>query len=186
MEHCLEGLRDDICIPYLDDVLVYSPDFKTHIEHIRQVLRRLRQNGIKLKPRKCDLFQNKVKYLGHIVSKEGYCIDTCNVKAINAIKENKPKTVGDVRKILGLLNYYRKYIENFSQLAAPLFDLLQNQEKNTSEIKSRSRLSKQRVTGQPASNKSISWLPLHLTVLDRLVTLLTSPPILAYPEYNEP
>ena len=186
MEHCLEGLRDDICIPYLDDVLVYSPDFKTHIEHIRQVLRRLRQNGIKLKPRKCELFQNKVKYLGHIVSKEGYCIDTCNVKAINAIKENKPKTVGDVRKILGLLNYYRKYIENFSQLAAPLFDLLQNQEKNTSEIKSRSRLSKQRVTGQPASNKSISWLPLHQTVLDRLVNLLTSPPILAYPEYNEP
>ena len=69
--------------------------------------------------------------MGNIVSREGYKADTSNTHALTVLKEQQPKTVGDVRRILGLLNYYRKYIPNFSQIATPLFDLL----KQPKEIK---------------------------------------------------
>ena len=87
-------------------------------------MRRLREHGIKLKARKCKMFKKEVNYLGRIVSADGYQVDSSNVKAVLALKETNPKTVGNVRKLLGLLGYYRKYIQDFSRIAQPLFELL--------------------------------------------------------------
>ena len=63
MEHCLDGLRDEICIPYIDDIIVFSKTFEDYVDHIRQVLRRLRAHGVELKPKKCRLFNKEVNYL---------------------------------------------------------------------------------------------------------------------------
>ena len=57
MEACLGDLRDKICIPYLDDVIVFSPTFEDHIQHLKKVLAHLKEHGVKLKPRKCNLFK---------------------------------------------------------------------------------------------------------------------------------
>ena len=108
MEHCLEGLRDDICIPYLDDVIIFSKTSDEHVEHVRQVLRQLRTNGIKLKPDKCNFFRKEVHYLGQIVSAEGYRLDRNKIEAVSTLKNSIPRTIGDVRKLLGLLGYYRR------------------------------------------------------------------------------
>ena len=95
MNDCLEDLRDKICLPYLDDLLVFSPSFEDHLEHVRLVLLKLKSKGIKLKPTKCELFRNQVRYLGNLVTSEGHCIDPKDKEAVLHLKEKKPGTVGN-------------------------------------------------------------------------------------------
>ena len=127
MEGCLEGLRDEICTPYLDDVIVYSKSFTEHIEHLRKVLRRLRENGVKLKSRKCKLFRKEVSFLGRVVSADGYKLDPSGIAPVLNLAKNPPKTAGEVRQIIGLLGYYCKYTKDFSHIAKPIYDLLATQ-----------------------------------------------------------
>ena len=104
------------------------------------MLRRLHEHGVKLKPKKCRLFKREVNYLGQIVSAAGYRLDHSNVEAVRTLKDSKPSTVGEVRKLLGLLGYYRRYIQDFARIAHRLFQLLQA----ASEGVAKSHKSKQR------------------------------------------
>ena len=119
----MTGLRDIICVPYLDDILCFSESFEEMLENTRKVLQRLKEHGIKLQANKCILFRRKVKYLGKIISDEGYQDDPINTEAVEKLKK-KPETVGDVRKVLGFLGYYRGSIQNFSRKVKPIYDLL--------------------------------------------------------------
>ena len=122
MESCLEGLRDKICTPYLDDMIVYSKSFTEHREHLRKVLRCLRENGVK--PRKCKLFRKEVSFLGRVVSADSYKLDPRSIAPVLNLAKNPPKTVGEVCQIIGLLGYYHKYIKDFPHIAKPIYDLL--------------------------------------------------------------
>lgn len=124
MEEMLDNLRDECCIPYLD-VLCYGKSFEDHIEGVRWVLRALQRHDVKLRPTKCELFKQEVRYVGRLVSVEGVRIDPKDLDAVLALREKTPNTVGDVRKLLGFLNYYRTYIQDFSRIAKPIYELLQ-------------------------------------------------------------
>ena len=178
MEQCLGDLRDEICSPYQDDVIVYSKTFSEHVEHVRTVLRRLKACGVKLKLKKCKFFKKEVAVLGRLVSEHGYRIDPENTKAVSTLKDNPPKTVGDVRKIVGLLGYYRCYIKDFAKIAKPLYELLQVPK---SDGKSRNNSK-----GQRPSRDKVNWKEEHQDILVKLIDCLMKPPVMAYPDFEEP
>ena len=124
MEETLSDFRNLFAVPYLDDVIIYSECFGDHVEHIRKVLRRLKERGMKLKLKKCNFFCREVKFLGRLVNSEGYRMDESSIEAVKALKEFKPTRISHIRQLLGLLGYHRRHICNFAKLAKPLLDLL--------------------------------------------------------------
>ena len=169
MEWCLGDLRDKVAIPYIDDIIVFSRTFEAHVEHLREVLRKLRQHGVKLKPRKCSLFKREVHFLGRIVSDDGYRMDPESVKAVEKLKETLPKTVGEVRQLAGILSYYRRYIRNFAKIAKLIYNLLTTTGN----------------TGQLPSKTLVSWGSAQQAALKELVQHLSNPLIMAYSDFSK-
>ena len=119
MESCLGDLNLNWCIIYLDDVVVYAPTVKEHLKRLEGVFQELKRAGLKLKPSKCELFKQSISYLG---SEEGVQTDP---KKIAAVKEwERPHNVHTVRRFLGFVNYYRKFIKDYSKIARPLYNLI--------------------------------------------------------------
>ena len=122
MESCLGDLNLTWCIIYLDDVVVHASTVSEHLTRLEAVFQKLKEAGLKLKPSKCDLFKKSILYLGHIVSEEGVQKDPKNIAAVLAWP--RPHNVNTVRKFLGFVNYYRRFIKDFSKIARPLYDLI--------------------------------------------------------------
>lgn len=121
MDIILRGLNYDICLAYLDDIILHSDNMEQHIERLEMLLARLQQANLKLKPSKCKLLQEKVEFLGHLISAAG--VETCSEK-IRAVEEwPTPTTVRQVRSFLGLAGHYRDFIKGYASIAAPLHAL---------------------------------------------------------------
>ena len=118
MERVLQGLRWQILLVYLDDVIIFSRTIEEHLERLDLVFTKLSQSGLKLKPKKCHLFKQEVVYLGHVVSPVGISTDPSKIEVIRDWPT--PKNVGDVRSGLGMFGYYRKFIKDYSKKARPL------------------------------------------------------------------
>ena len=186
METILADYRDEFCIPYLDDVIIYSRTFDEHVEHVRQVLRRLQEHGVKLKAKKCHLFQQEVNYLGRIVSADGYRPDPKHTDAIRSLKQWIPRTVGDVRHLMGLLGYYRRYIADFSRIAKPIYDLFKDNQSESVSVLQKPKQAKKLKPKQAPSNEPVEWTKVHKETLNTLINALITPPVMAYPEFDKP
>ncbi|GET59962.1 enzymatic polyprotein, putative [Rhizophagus irregularis DAOM 181602=DAOM 197198] len=121
MDEILEEYINDFVVVYIDDIMIYSENLKDHMEHVEKVLKKLQENNLIIKLKKCRFLERNIEFLGHIVGNDGLRPDD---KKIEKIKEMKaPTTVKEVRSFLGLCSYYRKFVKNFSKIARPISDL---------------------------------------------------------------
>ena len=127
MEQCLNGYQDDFVIPYLDDLLIFSSSFDEHVQHLKLVFQRLKKFGIKIKASKCKLFRREISYLGRLISSGDYTADPKNVSVVSSKINKKPETISELRTLLGLVGYFRRYTPNFSKTESPLYQLLKDQ-----------------------------------------------------------
>lgn len=112
---------DKFVIIFIDDILVYSKDPKEHAEHLRIVLQTLRGHQLFAKFSKCEFWLGQVAFLGHIISKDRVQVHPDKVEAVR--RWPRPTTVTKVWSFLGLAGYYRRFVKDYSIIAAPLTQL---------------------------------------------------------------
>jgi hypothetical protein len=124
MNDIFRDMLDECVIVYMDDILVYSKNPDEHELHLRKVLQRLKDNQLYAKPSKCTFFTDNIDYLGYLVTPEGIKPNPTLVEAI--VKYPRPETLKSLQSFLGMTNFYRRFIKNYSKQALPLTNALQN------------------------------------------------------------
>lgn len=148
IDAALGGLRLTCCVVYIDDICVYSSgSLEDHLQKVKAVLRALRVIGFSGNPSKCFFAQKEVTFLGHRVSHgEIYALED-KVKCM--MDYQRPSTLTELRGFLGLMSYYRRFIQGFAAIAAPLTELTKQPRsgKSQRELKADSGLSCKRANG---------------------------------------
>ena len=118
---------DSFIIVFIDDILIYSKTKEEHEQHLRLTSQVLRQHQLYAKFSKCEFWLRSVTFLGHVVSDQGVEVDPRKTEVVKNLP--KPLTPTDIRTFLGLAGYYRRFVEGFSSIAAPLTALTKKKSK---------------------------------------------------------
>jgi hypothetical protein len=121
MNHVLAPFVDKFVANILDDILIYSKTLEEHVEHLRQVLEKLREFKLYAKLSKCEFAKPEVEFVGFTVGKDGLKASPSKLAAVRDWPE--PKSVKDIRSFLGFCNFYRRFVKNYAYIAAPLTEL---------------------------------------------------------------
>lgn len=143
---------------YLDDLLIFSKDFNSHMLHLKEVFGYLRAAGFTVNPSKASFCVKEVSYLGHVISDKGITVNPERIEVIQSVPI--PKNVKQVRRFIGMCGFYARFIPNFSHLSAPL-NLLKRK------------------------GVRFKWGPEQQSAFQKLKLVLSSPPVLQVPNFNE-
>ena len=155
MDFVLSGLSYITCLVYLDDVIIFGRTFEEQLVRLAEVFDRIKKANLKLKPSKCSLFQREVSFLGHVVSKSGISMQTEKIQAIRDWPNCR--TLTELRAFMGTAGYYRRFVKDFSSIAAPLYELMKK-------------------------GVRFVWTAGCQKAFDELKRILTSEPVLALPD----
>ncbi|KAL0190891.1 hypothetical protein M9458_013589, partial [Cirrhinus mrigala] len=147
-------------VVYIDDILICSQNMAEHRQHIQQVLHKLREHSLYLKLEKCEFHRPSVQFLGYVISAEGVQMDQGKVQAI--LDWPQPTTIKELQRFLGFSNFYRRFIQNYSSITAPLTSLLR---------------------GKP---KNINWNPSAHGAFNQLKKIFSTAPLLHHPDPKKP
>lgn len=145
---------------YLDDIIIVSNSIDEHIRLIQIVAERLRRAGLTINLQKSKFCQKKIKYLGYVLSEEGLSMDVSKIQPV--LDYPAPKTVKDIRRLLGLAGFYQKFLPNYSEITTPITNLLRK------------------------GMKKFQWTEEADAALQKLKTALVSAPILANADFSLP
>lgn len=151
-----EQLRKSVLV-FFDDILIYSPSWATHLEHLEVVLTLLRHHTLFAKLSKCCFGLTKVNYLGHTISSQGVEMDISKIKAV--LDWPVPISIKQLRGFLGLSGYYRRFIKGYASIAAPLTSLLKKD--------------------------AFQWNNQATIAFQQLKTAMTVAPVLALPNFHQ-
>ncbi|KAK3084626.1 hypothetical protein FSP39_016530 [Pinctada imbricata] len=158
MTRVLQSLLWTTALVYIDDVIIFSKSFSQHLRDLELVFIKLREAKLTLQPTKCNFACSEVKYLGHIIGKDGIRVDPDKTQAIDSFPT--PKSVKQVKSFLGVCNYYRKFIQGYAKMVTPLTSLTRKDTK-------------------------FQWGPDQHHAFIALKQKLTSAPILVYPDFQK-
>ena len=122
LSQAFKDIPRSFCVYYMDDIIVYSEDAKTHLRHLKIVLQALLNAGLKISLPKCKFFRTSLEFLGHLITTEGYQLIKSYLEPI--LNWPMVKSKYDVQSFLGSTNYYNEFIYNYSKKAKPLFLVL--------------------------------------------------------------
>lgn len=159
LDMIFHDLKFKIVFNYLDDLLVYSESWDEHVKHLEEVLKRLKGAGLTVNPEKVQFGRTDISFLGHLVSNKGISIDPERTQGIRDFAA--PRDAKGISRFLGMVNFYRKFIPNVAELAAPLNSL---------------RKKGARFIWGEEQNKSF----------ETLKSAIMSPPVLRMPDFSLP
>ena len=122
MNHVLRSFIGRFVVVYFDDILIYSTTLELHVEHVKSVLDTLRLEKLFANLAKCTFCTNRLVFLGYIVSNQGIHVDDEKVRAIGEWPTST--SITEVRSFHGLASFYRRFVKDFSTIAAPLTEII--------------------------------------------------------------
>lgn len=156
MDNVLRELQNTICLVYLDDIIVFSTSLQEHMNNLEKVFEKLRESNFKIQMDKSEFLKLETAYLGHVISKDGIKPNPDKITAIQNYP--MPKTPTEIKRFLGLLGYYRKFIPDFAKITKPMTQCLKKGSK-------------------------INFDRHYIESFEKCKTLLVNDPILQYPDF---
>lgn len=159
INYVLQEFINKICVVYLDDILIFSTSIQEHVEAINNIFNKLREFNLKIQIDKCKFFAKSTEYLGHVLTRDGIKPNEKKIEVIRNI--HLPKTPKQIKSFLGITGYYRKFIKDYAKVAQPMTKYLKKNNKLNLED------------------------PLYKDSFQKLKELITSYPILRYPDFKK-